>query len=691
MKFIGVDVGGTFTDIVLTDTASNETFTHKVSSTPADPSIAVMRGILEICEMQAVDPSSIDHVFHGTTVATNAALEGKGVTTGLITTKGFRDILHIGRHQRPQHYSIQQNIPWQSSALIERRFRKVVTERIIPPKGAIETALDEDEVRQAARELVADGVKAICICFLFSYLNPAHELRAKEIVEDECPDIFVTTSYEVSPLYREFERFTTTAMNGYIGPRVRDYVNRLQSAVADIGERAGLRIMRSNGGLATPELVSKLPVCTLMSGLAAGVLGGTWIGKLSGRGNLITFDIGGTSADIGVVTQGQVAEANPRDSYVAGFPIMIPMMDLHTIGAGGGSIAYVDEASGFKVGPQSAGAEPGPAAYGRGGTLATVTDANIVLGRLDKDRFLGGAMALDAAAAERVVGELAATLKMDPVELAEGIVTVLNANMANAIRSMTVQKGIDPRDYALLASGGGGPLHGAEVARQLGIREVIVPPFPGINSAIGLLTTDLKYDVVRTSFALSTEMNFVRMNDDLSEMEAQMQAQLDVDHVAAENRRFERFADLRYLGQGYELRVELPAREFSAEVLAEVVDLFHAAHQKEYGHCFRDAPVEFVNIRLIGIGKIANIGGLPEPEAIAPGSSFLKTDKAVFRVDGKLETLDTQFHERDRIAADEVISGPAVILQKDTTIVVPPRCEFVHLNGNIGLITVDVA
>lgn len=691
MKFIGVDVGGTFTDIVLTDAASNATFTHKVSSTPVDPSIAVMRGILEICEMQGVDPSSIDHVFHGTTVATNAALEGKGVSTGLITTKGFRDVLHIGRHQRPQHYSIQQNIPWQSGALIERRFRKVVTERVIPPRGAIETALDENEVRQAARELALEGVKAICICFLFSYLNPVHELRAKQIVEDECPDIFVTTSYEVSPLYREFERFTTTAMNGYIGPRVRNYVDRLQSALADIGEQAGLRIMRSNGGLATPELVSKLPVCTLMSGLAAGVLGGTWIGELSGRSNLITFDVGGTSADIGVVTDGQVAEANPRDSYVAGFPIMIPMLDLHTIGAGGGSIAYVDEASGFKVGPESAGAEPGPAAYGRGGNFATVTDANVVLGRLDKDRFLGGAMKLDAAASERVIAQLAKTLQMDEVELAEGIVTVLNANMANAIRSMTVQKGIDPRAYALLASGGGGPLHGAEVAQQLGIREVIVPPFPGINSAIGLLTTDLKYDVVRTSFSLSTEMNFVRMNNDLSEMEEQLQNQLDIDQVETENRRFERFADLRYLGQGYELRVELPDREFSEDVLGDVVGLFHAAHKKEYGHCFPDAPVEFVNIRLIGIGKIANIGGLPEPEGVIAGSSLLKLGRAVFRVDGKLQVLETQFHERDLISTDEVISGPAVILQKDTTIVVPPHCEFVHLSGNIGLIRVDVA
>src|SRR5262249_37840564 len=365
---------------------------------------------------------------------------------------------------------------------------------LIPPKGEVLVPLDEDEVRQAARELKAEGVDAIAVCFLFSYLNARHEERAGEIIREEYPGVFVTTSAAVSPQFREFERFTTAAINAFIGPKVQGYITLLEQRLRRAGLRADLHIMRSNGGGATPALVGERAGLTLPARAAPGVLGGAWSGALSQSPRLITFDMGGTSADIGVVTHGTFSEATARDTWIAGYPAMVPMIDIHTIGAGGGSIATIDAGGAFRVGPQSAGSQPGPAAYGRGGTTPTVTDANLVLGRLDKDNFLGGAMQLDANAAQQVIHEFAQRVSLSDIEAAEGIITIVNNNMANAIRSRTVQKGIDPREYALVAFGGAGPLHGAEVARMLSIPVCVVPYFPGLTSALGLLTTDLKYD-----------------------------------------------------------------------------------------------------------------------------------------------------------------------------------------------------
>ncbi|MBT3536656.1 MAG: hydantoinase/oxoprolinase family protein, partial [Rhodospirillaceae bacterium] len=407
MKLIGVDVGGTFTDLMYGDTDSQTVAIHKVPTTPDDPSRGVIQGMLEICARFDVDRGDVDHVLHGTTIATNAVLEYKGATTGMVTTEGYRDILHIGRHQRPQHYSIMQDIPWQDRPLVQRRHRKVVAERLAPPDGAILTPLDEDAVRTAARELREAGVEAIAVCFLFSYINPAHEDRAAEIIREEYPECFVTTSSAVSPQFREFERFTTAAMNAFIGPRVRTYVKDLEGALSENGFKADLHVMGSNGGVATGAMVSDRPVLTLLSGPAAGVLGGAMSGERSDRNRLITFDVGGTSADIGLVVDGQFAEATARDTWIGGYPVMAPMIDIHTIGAGGGSIAHLDAGQAFRVGPQSAGAEPGPAAYGRGGALPTVTDANVVLGRLQPGNFLGGEMTLDAAAAQKIMAEFA--------------------------------------------------------------------------------------------------------------------------------------------------------------------------------------------------------------------------------------------------------------------------------------------
>ena len=369
MKMIGVDVGGTFTDIVYCDTASGEVAIHKVSTTPDDPSRAIIQGVTEICADNGVARNAIDFLLHGTTTATNAVLEHKGARTGMVTNQGFRDIVHIARHQRVEHYSIMQDLPWQNRPLVQRRYRKVVGGRLAPPRGDEIEPLDEAGLVEAARALKEDGVEAVAVCFLFSYLNPAHEDRAKAILARELPGVFITTSSSVSPQFREFERFTTASLSAFIGPKMRNYIGRIEGALREAGLTADLRIMASNGGVATPAMVAEKPVMTLLSGLAAGVLGGAWIGELSGRRKLITFDIGGTSADIGLVVEGRYAETDPRSTSIAGFPLLLPMIDIHTIGAGGGSIAFLDHGGAFRVGPRSAGALPGPAAYGRGGRL----------------------------------------------------------------------------------------------------------------------------------------------------------------------------------------------------------------------------------------------------------------------------------------------------------------------------------
>jgi N-methylhydantoinase A len=451
MIVLGVDVGGTFTDLILADLNRQRLTTHKTPSTPHNPAIAVVLGLEAICEKGEVEIPQIDGLFHGTTVGTNAMLEHAGAVTGLVTNDGFRDLLHIGRHQRPQHYSIMQDLPWQNRPLIRRRHRRTVAGRL-DAEGAELTPLDEDAVREVARTLSGQGVEAVLVGFLFSYVNPAHERRAAEIVSEVMPEAFVTTSSEVAPQFREFERFTTAAMSAFIGPKVRRYISELQRSLHDRGLRGELHVMTSSGGVATPEMIARKPASTLLSGLVAGVRGGAAVGRHAGADRLITLDIGGTSADIGIVVDGRLTEADARSASIAGFPVMLPMIDIHTIGAGGGSIAYLDRGGAFRVGPESAGADPGPAAYGKGGDQPTVTDANLVLGRLAPKDFLGGEMQLDLSAAQRVIGALAQRLGRTPEETAEGALTVLNSNMANAIRSRTVQKGIDPRDFTLSAS-----------------------------------------------------------------------------------------------------------------------------------------------------------------------------------------------------------------------------------------------
>lgn len=690
MRLVGVDVGGTFTDIIYTDTEQGVSHIHKVPTTREDPSIGMVAGIKSLCEKHGIEMSSLNHLFHGTTIATNAILEHDGAKTGMITTQGYRDILHIGRHQRPQNYSIQQEIPWQDRPLVHRRYRETVEERIVPPSGAVQTPLNEEQVRQALHRLQAQGVESVVVCFLFSYLNPRHEERVRQIIEQEFPQFYVTTSASISPQFREFERFTTASLNAFIGPKVQGYVRQLEDRVKQAGMTGDLHIMSSSGGVATAKMVSEKPVLTLLSGPAAGVLGGEWTGALSNRRKLITFDVGGTSADIAIITEKGYSESSARDTWIAGFPVLVPMIDIHTIGAGGGSIAHVDTGGAFRVGPRSAGSRPGPACYGHGGTQPTVTDAHAVLGRLDGENFLGGEMTIYPERADEVVEALGQQLGLSALETAEGILTIVNNSMANAVRAKTVQKGYDPREFSLIGFGGAGPMHAVEVAQILGMQEVIIPPYPGITSATGLLTTDLKYDATQTVFMHSTEMDFARINETITNLKGQVWAQLQESGFSQDELFMHGYFDCRYVGQGYELRVGLPEELLTETSIQGVWDSFHRDHEREYGHSFLDNAIEIVNFRLTGIAKMPKIG---TPTVFQSGrleDAVVKVEKSAFRVGGELQLMDTVFYQRDEIPVGVQFSGPCVVLQKDTTTIIPPNCHAVlESHGNL-IIQVEV-
>lgn len=677
MQLLGIDVGGTFTDIFFNDLINERFYIHKTPTTTEDPSIGIITGIRELIDKHHINIEEIDHIFHGTTIGTNSILEYDGAITGMITTKGYRDIIHIGRHQRPEHYSIMQDIPWQARPLVKRRFRKTVTERMGPRKGEVIQKLDEKEVREAIKQLKNEGVQSIIVGLLFSYINPEHEERIVEIIQEEYPEAFITSSADISPQYREFERFITACINGFIGPKVKSYITNLSFRLKEINSTADIHIMCSNGGIGTPENVARKPVNTLVSGPAAGVLGGAYAGTLSNRHHLITFDMGGTSADIGIVSNGDFNETTARDTWIAGYPVMIPMIDIHTIGAGGGSIAYIDEGGFFKVGPRSAGSFPGPACYGRGGKLPTVTDANVVLGRLSKDNFLGGEMEFYDEASHKVIEELAQQLNLTKLEAAEGVLRIINTNMANAIREKTIQKGIDPREYTLVAFGGAGPLHAVEVARELEIQEIIVPSYPGINSATGLLTTDLKYDAVKTQFMLSTNMNVQMLNEEIRKLEVELIDQLLKDKVDQRDIYTRRYAECRYIGQGYELRVPLPNEILDEKIMYDVFESFHQMHHQEYGHSFSDTPIEIVNIRVTGFGKMPKLKSHKLIKIGSLSDALIETREVVFRINNNLKILTTKCYERELIPVGESIIGPAIISQKDSTTLIPPGAKAV--------------
>lgn len=674
---VGVDVGGTFTDLVLEDnrTGQERVLVHKVSSTVHDQSIGVVKGITELCAQAGVAPSELDMVFHGTTVATNMVIERDGADVGMITTRGFRDILHMARHKRPHNFSLQFDLPWQSSPLVRRRNRLVVDERIMPPTGEIAVPLSEDQVREAARTLKERDIRSVVVAFLFSFLNDSHERRAKEIVQEEMPEAFVTTSSEVVNMMREYERFSTAAMNAYIGPRTSGYLRNLQDRLHEAGIDCPVRIMQSNGGISTIENSSQRPVGLLLSGPAGGVIGGRCTAIACDTPDVITIDIGGTSADISVVQNARLSIKNPRDTQVADLPVLVPMLDVDAIGAGGGSIAYIDAGGAFRVGPRSAGAFPGPACYGLGGQEPTVTDAQVVLGRLDPEQFLGGALSINADLARKSVEEkIARPLGLSIENAALGILRIINNTMALAVNANSVSKGIDPRNFALMTFGGAGPLHGTSIATIIGAKRVISPLYPGITAAVGLLEAELQYEFTRSApFVIDTaSAGEIALVDGLfNDLIAEGNAQLELDNIAPDKRSFDRIIECRYIGQGFELRAEVPDGPLSTDLLTAVSKNFFEVHKQTYGHAFEDQQVQAVTLRVLAKGATHTLK-LPEIAKggkTNPATALLYSRSTVFD-DGKAH--DTPRYQRDRLLADDVVTGPAIITQNNSTTIIPP-------------------
>ncbi len=685
MKRLGVDVGGTFTDLIYVDDDAGTVLVHKVPTTPDDPSEGSVRGISELAENAGTAPAELDQVFHGTTIATNIVIEHNGATVGLITTEGYRDILHIARHKKPLNFSNYQDLPWQRYPIVRRRYRLTVPERVLGD-GSVLVPLDEEKAREQVRRLKNAGVEAVAVCFLFSFVNPAHEARVAEIVREEFPDAFISVSSEVLPQYREYERFSTVCLNAFVGPKVSRYIRRLEDQLVALGVKSKLHLMTSASGVATPEGAIARPVNLLMSGPVAGVVGGIWAGKQAGYDNVITLDVGGTSADIGLAQDGKLRMKHLLDTKVGPYQAMIPMADIDTIGAGGGSIAYVDQGGIFRVGPRSAGADPGPAAYGRGGTEPTATDAMVNLGWLLPEAFLGGAMNLRSDLARTAFEEgPAKALGMSVEEASMGAVQILTHSMVQSIEENSVRKGYDPRDFALVAEGGAGPLFAAQIAVEVGTPWVLVPPYPGITSAMGLLATDMVYEYVSTTYQRLSALDAAALQRRFEELEEQARAQLEEDGVSGDRLVIQRVADCRYLGQGYELRVDVDSGAIDHDWAEKVRRNFHDIHEREYSRRFEDSDIEIPNVRVRAIGLMPPLSTPEAEHGTESADDALRHEAAAwFSGPDGLVQVPTRYYDRAALKAGNRLEGPAIVNQYDTTTVIPPGlAAHVDRYGNI--------
>ncbi|WP_040795170.1 hydantoinase/oxoprolinase family protein, partial [Nocardia higoensis] len=566
-----------------------------------------------------------------------------------------------------------QDLPWQKWQLVPRRNRRVVPERI-DAAGTVLIPLDEDAVREQVRLLRERGVDAIAVAFLHSYRNPAHEIRVKEIIAEEYPEVFVSLSSEVAPQYREYERFSTAALNAFIGPKTSSYIENLaaKAAAAQVGD--DVHLMTSAGGLVTARSASEIPVSLLTSGVVAGLLGGCAIGKASGYPSVITLDVGGTSADIGVAPDGALRMKHLLDTRIGDYHAMVPMAEVDTIGAGGGSIAVVDEGGMFRVGPRSAGAVPGPACYNRGGTEPTSTDAMVTMGWLREDSFLSGTMEVKPELAHTAIRtHIADKLGTTLDSAAMGIFKILAHSMTEAISLHSVRKGYDPRDFSLIAEGGAGPLFAWQIAEQLGIPRVIVPGHPGITSAVGLLTTDIRYEVPTTVWTSSADPNLELLTEQMARLSKEAVEQLEADGVAAENISLERSVDCRYVGQGYELRVPAPDGDIDDVWVKTVAEEFHRAHGRTYSQRFDDKPVQLINIRVTGVGAVPHVRIAEIGKGSEDSSAAIKaTTKALFWQDDTAEPewVATPVYDRTLLLAGNKFDGPAIVEQFDSTTIV---------------------
>jgi N-methylhydantoinase A len=664
---VGVDSGGTFTDLCLFEEATGRIEVWKLSSTPEDPSRAIADGVRDAMARFGWPASVIGYFGHGTTVATNALIQHRGARTGLITTQGFRDLLEIGRQKRPDLYDLQVEKPL---VLVTRDLRLEVPERV-RHDGTVELPLDEQAVREAAGTLRRAGAEAVAICFLYAYLRPEHEAAAQRIVAAECPGAFVTASHAIAPEFREYERLSTTVVNAMLGPVMRAYLRRLAERLRAMGVAAAPHLTQSNGGVIGFEAAAAMPVRTVLSGPSTGVVGAQAIGHLAGFTDLISFDMGGTSSDVALLQGGEPRLA--AEAVVHGYPLRAPMLDIHTVGAGGGSIAQIDSGGLLKVGPRSAGADPGPACYGRGNAEPTVTDANVVLGHLHPRHLLGGRMPIQREFALAAIEELAARLGLAPMAVARGILEVVTANMAKAIRVISVQRGHDPRDYTLLAFGGAGPLHAVRLAEALEIRRVLVPRNPGILCAMGLLLTDLRADFASTRLTLLTGSALAPLRDGFAELEAEAAAWFAREGVAPPARRLHRRVDMRYAGQNYEIAVPLPDGPVTPQTPALLAEAFAAAHQRLYGFLAEAEPVQLVTLRVEAIGLVRKAELRPLPLAGQDPDAARESMREVWLTPAGATPVPV--FARDRLRPGNRISGPAVIEQMDSTTLLPPGWE----------------
>jgi N-methylhydantoinase A len=667
---VGVDVGGTFTDLAAIDEAGGAVRLEKVPTTPADQSAAVAAGLETLLRPEGVSPAAVTYLGHGTTVCINAVLERKGARTGLVTSQGMRDLLELRRQIRDDLYDLQADKP---EPVVPRDLRREVPERT-RADGRVATALDLEAARAAVAALVGEGVGALAVCFLHSYVNPLPEQAVAELVRREFPDLYLSVSSDVLPEFREFERLSTTVMNAYVGPLMARYLGRFEERVAALGLGVRPLILQSNGGVATVSQVRERPVYTMASGPSAGVTGAAYLAGRAGHVRVITFDMGGTSTDVSVVEHGTPLTATEKAYH--GYPVKAVMLDVDSIGAGGGSLAWIDRGGFLRVGPQSAGADPGPAGYARGGESPTVTDANLVLGRLDPDYFLGGAMRLDRdRATQAIERDLARPLGLSVTDAALGVVKIVDASMAAAIRLATVERGRDPRQFTLVAFGGAGPMHAAAVARLLGIPRVLVPPSPGVLCALGLLVADVRTELSRTALRRTDRTTPTELAAIFADLESRASEWARRGGLPGDQIILSRSIEMRYARQNHELAVEVGRRLTPADLARR----FHRGHRRAFGYASPEEPTELVTFRLAVTLPVARpaIAASPEPGDPRRGSRpvYFESTKGF---------VHTPVLERVRLAPGFLLAGPAVIEQMDcTTVIEPGQTVSVDGHGNL--------
>jgi len=656
---VGVDIGGTFTDIVTV--RDGAIAVSKTPSTPEHPDDGVVTGLRKVRDRDGLAFEGVRFLGHGTTVATNAVLEEEWAETALLTTEGFRDALEIGRQARPDIYDFQVEKP---TPVVARDRRYGVPERV-DERGDVLEPLDESAVRDVVREF--DGVESVAVSLLFAFENDDHERRVRDIVAEECDGVSVSLSSDVLPEIREYERTLVTALNAGLKPVIERYLGRLEERVAGLGVQTDLKIMQSNGGIITAGAARERPVKTLLSGPAAGVQGATYVAGLCDIEDLLTLDMGGTSCDVSLVEGGEPLVTT--DVEVGDYPVSVPMIDVHTVGAGGGSIAWLDAGGALRVGPKSAGADPGPVCYGRGGERPTITDAQLLLGRLNPASFLSGELDVEVADVRAAIErDLADPLGTSVREAAQGVLDVANANMERALRVVSVERGYDPRRFALVAFGGAGPLHAPTLAEQLDIPRVVVPRTAGVLSALGLLISDILYDFSTSRVRSWADVSPAALTERFRDFETQGRERLREEALPGERMAFERRVDLRYVGQSFDLSVPVPDSALTEGDMETVARRFHDRHERRYGHAYREEPIELVTVRLRARGVVDEPDLRPEPVGGTVEAAVTDTRRVVY--DGRAR--ETRIYDRDAIPTDATFEGPAVVEGRESTVVVHP-------------------